>query len=170
MSCSERFAERDGVALACRDRPKDGSPVVPLHGPAGHAGEWDGLARVLSPGHRVVAVDQRGPGASEHPQEVSRAACVAYVMAVVEQLGLRRPVPAGRSPGGHTAVLAAAAHPLLVHCVAHLCSPFGEGGAGGEGLGRARRSAALKRVSTRPTCLSGQRRPVITDSPMTGRV
>lgn len=100
MSCSERFAERDGVALACRDRPKDGSPVVPLHGPAGHAGEWDGLARVLSPGRRVVAVDQRGPGASEHPQEVSRAACVAYVMAVVEQLGLRRPVrPAGPRAG-----------------------------------------------------------------------
>jgi pimeloyl-ACP methyl ester carboxylesterase len=86
--------------------------MVLLHGLAGHAGEWDALARRLSPRYRVVAVDQRGHGAGErHPQDVSRAAYVADVLAVVDQLALRRPVLVGQSLGGHTAMLAAAAHP-----------------------------------------------------------
>ncbi|MEV5149699.1 alpha/beta fold hydrolase, partial [Streptomyces sp. NPDC052727] len=71
---------RDGVRLACRDWGGSGSPIVLLHGLAGHAGEWDVLAQRLSSRYRVVAVDQRGHGASErHPRDVSRAAYVADV-------------------------------------------------------------------------------------------
>ncbi|MFJ9827060.1 alpha/beta fold hydrolase [Streptomyces sp. NPDC101160] len=83
-----------------------------LHGLAGHAGEWDTLARLLrADGHRVVALDQRGHGASERrPKDVSRAAYVADVIEVCEQLGLDRPVLVGQSYGGHAALLAAAAH------------------------------------------------------------
>jgi pimeloyl-ACP methyl ester carboxylesterase len=88
------------------------------HGLAGHAGEWDVPAERLSSRHRVVAVDQRGHGASErHPQDVSRAAYVADVIAVVDQLALRRPVLVGQSLGGHTAMLTAAAHPGLVRAL-----------------------------------------------------
>ncbi|GAA0594440.1 alpha/beta hydrolase [Streptomyces crystallinus] len=112
MSCSEVTVVRDGVRLSCRDWAGQGAPVVLLHGLAGHAGEWDGLARDLSPRHRVVAVDQRGHGASERqPREVTRAAYVADVIAVVDRLGLDRPVLVGQSLGGHTAMLTAAAHP-----------------------------------------------------------
>lgn len=114
MTWSERTVERDGVRLSCRDWGGSGTPVVLLHGLAGHAGEWDAVARDLSPRHRVVAVDQRGHGASERrPRNVSRAAYVADVVAVLEGLGLRRPVLVGQSLGGHTAMLAAAAHPGL---------------------------------------------------------
>jgi pimeloyl-ACP methyl ester carboxylesterase len=89
-----------------------------LHGLAGHAGEWDALARSLSSRYRVVAVDQRGHGSSErHPRDVSRAAYVADVIAVVDQLALRRPVLVGQSLGGHTAMLTAAAHPGLVRAL-----------------------------------------------------
>lgn len=89
-----------------------------LHGLAGHAGEWDVLARSLSSGYRVVAVDQRGHGASErHPRDVSRAAYVSDVLAVVDQLALQRPVLVGQSLGGHTAMLTAAAHPGLVRAL-----------------------------------------------------
>ncbi|NUT26972.1 MAG: alpha/beta hydrolase [Streptomyces sp.] len=106
---------RDGVRLVCRDWGGSGRPVVLLHGLAGHAGEWDALARRLSPRYRVVAVDQRGHGAAErHPGDVSRAAYVADVIAVAGQLALRRPVLVGQSLGGHTAMLTAAAHPGLV--------------------------------------------------------
>ncbi|MBO1332078.1 alpha/beta fold hydrolase [Streptomyces sp. VRA16 Mangrove soil] len=109
MTWTERVVVRDGVRLACRDWGGEGPPVVLLHGLAGHAGEWDGLAASLRHRHRVVAVDQRGHGASERlPGDVSRAAYVADVGAVTGRLGLDRPVLIGQSLGAHTALLAAA--------------------------------------------------------------
>lgn len=118
VSWSERVLVRDGVRLACRDWGRLGQSIVLLHGLAGYAGEWDVLAQSLSSRYRVVAVDQRGHGASErYPQDVSRAAYVADVTAVVDQLALRWPVLVGQSLGGHTAMLAAAAHPGLVRAL-----------------------------------------------------
>ncbi|GHG38832.1 alpha/beta fold hydrolase [Streptomyces zaomyceticus] len=115
FSWSERVVTRDGVRLACRDWGGSGPDVLLLHGLAGHAGEWDDTARLLrDSGHRVVALDQRGHGAGErHPGDVSRAAYVADVVAVVDELGLERPVLIGQSLGGSTALLTAAAHPGL---------------------------------------------------------
>ncbi|MFD7713177.1 alpha/beta fold hydrolase, partial [Streptomyces sp. NPDC059786] len=118
MTWAERTVERDGVRLVCRDRGGEGPPVVLLHGLAGHAGEWDAVAEVLGARYRLVAVDQRGHGASERrPHDTSRAAHVADVVAVVERLGLRRPVLMGQSLGGHTAMLTAAARPDLVRAL-----------------------------------------------------
>ncbi|MEU7291660.1 alpha/beta hydrolase [Streptomyces exfoliatus] len=115
FSPSERIVVRDGVRLRCHDWGGSGTDVLLLHGLAGHVGEWDALARLLrDSGHRVVALDQRGHGGSErHPGDVSRAAYVADAVAVVEELGLRRPVLVGQSLGGSTALLTAAAHPGL---------------------------------------------------------
>ncbi|GAA4936949.1 alpha/beta fold hydrolase [Streptomyces coeruleoprunus] len=118
MTWSERTVVRDGVRISCRDWGGVERPVVLLHGLAGHAGEWDAIARHLSPRHHVVAVDQRGHGSSErHPQDRSRAAYVADVIAVLDQLHLRQPVLIGQSLGGHTAMLTAAAHPDRVRAL-----------------------------------------------------
>ncbi|MFE7232328.1 alpha/beta fold hydrolase [Streptomyces sp. NPDC057596] len=118
MAWSERIVTRDGVRLVCRDWGGLGPPVVLLHGLAGHSGEWDATARRLSSRYRVVAVDQRGHGAGErHPRDLSRAAYVADVIAVADRLGLRQPVLAGQSLGGHTAMLTAAAHPDRVRAL-----------------------------------------------------
>ncbi|MEU2437197.1 alpha/beta hydrolase [Streptomyces rubradiris] len=118
MEWAERMVVRGGVRLVCRDGGGPGPAVVLLHGLAGHAGEWDALAERLSGRHRVVAIDQRGHGASErHPGDVSRAAFVADVVAVAARLGLERPVLVGQSLGGHTALLTAAAHPALVRAL-----------------------------------------------------
>ncbi|MGN5636564.1 alpha/beta fold hydrolase [Streptomyces sp. AC154] len=118
MSWSERTVTRDGVRLVCRDWGGPGQPAILLHGLAGHAGEWDAVARSLSPGLRIVAVDQRGHGAAERrPQDVSRAAYVSDVVAVADQLGLRQPVLIGQSLGAHTAMLTAAAHPARVRAL-----------------------------------------------------
>ncbi|MET9919627.1 alpha/beta hydrolase [Streptomyces sp. NPDC006435] len=118
MTWSERTVVRDGVRISCRDWGGTGTPVVLLHGLAGHSGEWDTIARHLRARHRVVAVDQRGHGGSERrPHDRSRAAYVADVVAVLDQLDLRRPVLVGQSLGGHTAMLTAAAHPGLVHAL-----------------------------------------------------
>ncbi|MFF0435191.1 alpha/beta fold hydrolase [Streptomyces sp. NPDC004327] len=103
---------RDGSRLSLRDWGGAGRPLLLLHGLAGHVGEWDALARLLrADGHRVVALDQRGHGASERrPKDVSRAAYVADIIEVCEQLGFEKPVLIGQSYGGHAALLAAGAH------------------------------------------------------------
>lgn len=118
VAWSERVVVRDAVRIVCRDWGGSGQPIVLLHGLAGHAGEWDPICQRLSPRYRVIAIDQRGHGASErHPQDLSRAAYVADVIAVTDQLALRRPVLVGQSLGGHTAMLAAAAQPELVRAL-----------------------------------------------------
>ena len=118
MPWTERLVERDGVRLVCRDWGGDGPAVLLLHGLAGHAGEWDALAEPLRASHRVVAVDQRGHGASDRlPADVSRDAYVADVVAVVERLGLAPVVLVGQSLGGHTAILTAARHPEAVRAL-----------------------------------------------------
>jgi pimeloyl-ACP methyl ester carboxylesterase len=81
----ERTVLSGGVRLAVHDHGGTGRPVVLLHGLAGHSGEWDATAAWMSERHRVIAVDQRGQGASErHPADVSRAAYTADVIAVIE--------------------------------------------------------------------------------------
>ncbi|MGC0334107.1 pimeloyl-ACP methyl ester carboxylesterase [Streptomyces sp. SAI-170] len=102
-----------------------------LHGLAGQSGEWDAVAERLSPGFRVVALDQRGHGASELlPEDVSRAAYVEDVVAVARALRLDAPVLVGQSMGGNAALLTAAAHPRLVRGVVLV-----EAGAGGPSPG-----------------------------------
>ncbi|MGO4635285.1 alpha/beta fold hydrolase [Streptomyces sp. 2RAF24] len=124
---TEHVLVRDGVRLSCRDWGREGGrdgsggsarSLLLLHGLAGHAGEWDALARLLrADGHRVVALDQRGHGASERqPADTSRAAYVADIIAVLDDPGLglaggpggRPPVLVGQSYGGHAAFLTAA--------------------------------------------------------------
>ncbi|MFF1544685.1 alpha/beta fold hydrolase [Streptomyces sp. NPDC058291] len=111
----------DGTTLAYSDHePPAGlapaTPVLLLHGLAGHLGEWDDLtARLLADGHRVVRHDARGHGASTRtPPDMTRAAAVRDVVALMEALALPPAVLLGQSLGGLTALLTAAAHPSRV--------------------------------------------------------
>jgi pimeloyl-ACP methyl ester carboxylesterase len=68
--------------------------------------------------YRVVALDQRGHGASERrPADVSCAAYAADVAAVIGALELAGAVLVGQSMGGAIAMLTAAAHPDLVRAL-----------------------------------------------------
>jgi pimeloyl-ACP methyl ester carboxylesterase len=108
-------ASRGGVALWCRDLPGRGLPVLLLHGLAGYAREWDETVSWLGASHRVVAVEQRGHGRSQHrPGDVSRDAFVGDAVHWVEQLGLAPAVVVGQSLGGHTGFLLASRRPDLV--------------------------------------------------------
>lgn len=126
--------ERDGVSLSVLDTgvPAGAGPVpclLLLHGLGGCALEWSGVADLLAERARVVAFDSRGHGDStRQPEDLSRAAHVADVIAVVDDLALGPVVLAGQSCGGHTALMAAAARPESVSRLVLL-----EGGVGGEG-------------------------------------
>ncbi len=114
----ERTVVSDGVRLVVHDFGGFGAPVVLLHGLAGHSGEWDATVEWMREQYRVVAVDQRGHGASERrPADVSRAAYVGDVVTVIGELGLEDAILVGQSLGGHTAMLVAAAHPDLVRAL-----------------------------------------------------
>lgn len=119
----------NGVDLQVIDSGGDLPTVMLLHGLAGHAEEWDEVARCLTARHRVIAFDQRGQGRStRRPADLSRQAHVDDVVGVAHARGVQRLVLVGQSMGAHTALLTAAQHPDLVERLVLI-----EGGVGGEG-------------------------------------
>ena len=89
------------VSLSAIDFGGMGPLVVLLHGLAGYAGEWAESASWLRERHRVVALDQRGHGASTRvPPTVAPGAFVEDVVAWLDALGPRaRASSASRSAG-----------------------------------------------------------------------
>jgi pimeloyl-ACP methyl ester carboxylesterase len=99
---------------AAAPAPKQPAFVL-VHGLASNARMWDGVAaRLATDGHRSVAVDLRGHGGSDKPDDGYEMERVATdVRAVVDALGLERPVLVGQSWGGNVVVEVAAAWPEL---------------------------------------------------------
>lgn len=126
MEFTERVIRTDGAEIAAAEAG-EGPAVFVLHGLAGSRDEFIPTAEALGD-HRVVLVDLRGHGRStRHPVDLSRAAFVADVVAVIESLDAAPVVLVGQSMGAHTAMLVAAARPDLVDGLVLL-----EGGVGGE--------------------------------------
>ncbi|MDG4823211.1 alpha/beta fold hydrolase [Asanoa sp. WMMD1127] len=106
---------RGDTTLAYADPGGPAPPMVLLHGLAGHRGEWDAVTAALAGQARAVTLDQRGHGASTaRPGDVSRAAFVADVVALIAHLRLPPVVLVGQSMGGAVALRAAAGRPDLV--------------------------------------------------------
>jgi len=123
---TESIPVADGVELvvdrwapaAVEDPPGTGSTVdfLLVHGLASNARMWDGVAESLTArGHRAWTVDLRGHGRSSKPDGPYDVPTVAEdLAALVECLGLDRPVVAGQSWGGNVVLELAARHPDLV--------------------------------------------------------
>jgi pimeloyl-ACP methyl ester carboxylesterase len=111
-----REIANDEVRLSYLDNDGDGPVVVALHGLAGTGDEFIATAAAVGGSYRFVLPDLRGHGNStRRPADVSRAAFVNDVAAVIRRLSPDRPVTlVGQSMGGHTAILAAASFPDLV--------------------------------------------------------
>jgi pimeloyl-ACP methyl ester carboxylesterase len=116
---SERVA-LPGVELQINRWDGERRPFVLVHGLASNARLWDGVAEHLhEAGHAVVAVDQRGHGRSAKPDTgYGTGSIVQDLLALVETLGLRRPVLAGQSWGANVVLEAAAFAPDEVAAVA----------------------------------------------------
>jgi pimeloyl-ACP methyl ester carboxylesterase len=97
-----------------------GAEFLLVHGLASNLRLWDGVAAALAGrGYPVAAIDQRGHGRSDKPDDGYDFATVAGDVAlVVEALGWDRPVVAGQSWGGNVVLEVAARHPSAVRGVA----------------------------------------------------
>ena len=102
---AETFVERGGVRLAVEDSG-DGTPVVLLHGlTASRRYVVMGSSLLERSGHRVVTYDARGHGRSS---PAAQRTAYGYedlqddLEAVIDALGVERPVLAGASMGAHT--------------------------------------------------------------------
>jgi pimeloyl-ACP methyl ester carboxylesterase len=110
---TDRAVPGDGIRLHARDWGGSGQAVVLLHGLASNARIWDGVApRLTGAGLRVVALDQRGHGASDQPATgYDFGTLVRDLDAALADLGLERPLLVGHSWGANVALQRAADRP-----------------------------------------------------------
>jgi pimeloyl-ACP methyl ester carboxylesterase len=102
------------VLTRALDSPR--SPVLLVHGLASNARLWDGVAeRLAAAGHPVAAVDQRGHGQSDKPDDGYDFATLTddllAVLAALDWHGDRTPWVAGQSWGANVVLELAARHP-----------------------------------------------------------
>jgi pimeloyl-ACP methyl ester carboxylesterase len=110
----------------------DGPPVVLLHGlTATHRYVVMGSTALRRAGHRVIAYDARGHGASAPADAYGYPDLAADLTALMDRLGLERAVLAGASMGAHTAIRVALDTPervaglVVITPAAHPGSPPG---------------------------------------------
>ncbi|MFF1560725.1 alpha/beta fold hydrolase [Streptomyces sp. NPDC058279] len=106
-----------GRRLSYVDYGGRGQPLLALHGHFGEARTFAGLAAEVSPGRRVIALDQRGHGRSERPSDFSRDGYIGDAATFLDLLGIRDAVVLGHSLGGVNAYQLAARHPGLVRAL-----------------------------------------------------
>lgn len=92
-----------GLELSVREWPGEKLPFLLVHGLASNARTWDHVAAYLNEmGHRAFAVDQRGHGLSDKPDEgYGFDETTSDLRALIDALGLQRVVLAGQSWGGN---------------------------------------------------------------------
>jgi esterase len=115
----ERFVKANGQTIHYLDWGGSGQPIVLLHGLRDQAHEWDVVAPLLRPLGRILALDQRGHGASSCPPTgYDPADFAADLAAFCTVLALPACAIVGHSLGGRTAYLYAADHPDQVTALA----------------------------------------------------
>ena len=114
-STREGGIELNGAEFRYRETGDRSCPaLIVLHGLGEDARDWDGVARALSGCYRVLALDQRGHGQSEHTNEYSFELMRDDLQEFVDVLGLERFALMGHSMGGLVALLFAEEWPERV--------------------------------------------------------
>ncbi len=122
-----RITVRDGLSLHVLEWRPERQPVSPpfvlVHGLASNARTWDGVAMALiAAGHPAWAVDLRGHGGSDKPDEGYDVPTVAEDVCLLldhlaEEAGLGAALLAGQSWGGNVVLEAAARCPARLVAV-----------------------------------------------------
>ncbi len=112
-----RGFEHDGLTLSYLDSGGRKPLILALHALWMEARSFEDFARSM-PEWRVVSLDQRGHGLSDHASDYSREAFVDDIAALLDHLGAREPaVLIGNSLGGTNAFVFAARHPERVRAL-----------------------------------------------------
>jgi pimeloyl-ACP methyl ester carboxylesterase len=103
-------AALDGITLHTLQRGDPDRPaLVLLHGGGANAHWWDAVAPGLAERFHVVALDFRGHGDSDHPDERAPGSFQRDLEALLDHLGDPGAMLVGHSMGGHVALAHAAA-------------------------------------------------------------
>ena len=106
------YIDLRGVTFHYRDWGGQGRDLLLLHGLASNARFWNLAAPHLVEDFRVLALDQRGHGASGKPKDgYDFPEVAADVAAFIQAMGLRNPILVGHSWGGNVVVQVAADYP-----------------------------------------------------------
>ncbi len=118
-------AQVNGISLSYREWPGEGRAVICLPSFAAHKGSFDRLGAALSSTYRVIALDLRGRGDSDKPEEgYGFAYHVSDILALTQQLGIERFSIVGHSFGATVGTYLASIRPSVVEAIVLL-----EGGA-----------------------------------------
>jgi pimeloyl-ACP methyl ester carboxylesterase len=118
------YLNRDGVALYYEEAGSGGPPLVLVHGFAGELSHLAPQFDYFRRDRRVVAVDRRGHGRSDKPEQAYSIGAFADDLAwTCHELGLYRPVVVVHSQGG-LALELTARYPDLVGALVTLDAPF----------------------------------------------
>ena len=101
----------DGLTLSYLDSGGNGQPLIALHAHWMEAVTYTQLTDALWPDCRVIALDQRGHGHSDHALSYTREDYVGDVLALFEHLQIDKASLLGNSLGGVNAYQFAAKYP-----------------------------------------------------------
>jgi len=123
-AASRRSFSVNGLTLRALGWGSPGRPgLCFLHGGSAHAHWFDGVAPAFADRFEVIALDQRGHGASDWPPSSADGAAYATesfasdLLGVMDALGWTEMTLCGHSMGGHNAMAFAAWHPDRVRAL-----------------------------------------------------
>lgn len=106
------------LSLSYREWPGELGPLICIPSLAGHKGTFDNLAKRLSPDYHLYALDLRGRGDSDKPEDgYGFAYHTRDILAFVDTLGIDTFGIIGHSYGATVGVYLASIRPLRVNCL-----------------------------------------------------
>jgi pimeloyl-ACP methyl ester carboxylesterase len=107
-----KTANRDGVTLRYLDTGSGEPALVFIHGWCCNQSMWHDQIEAFAPKQRIIAIDLRGHGESDKPdQDYDISGFADDVAWLIKKIGLDRPVLIGHSMGGVTALTLLREHP-----------------------------------------------------------
>ena len=108
----------DGVQIQLAEWEGEGKDVLCIHGITANCRCWDVIAAAASPEHRIIAMDLRGRGHSESPSSgYSIERHCRDIVAVLDEVGIKRAVIMGHSLGAFISVVFGATYPDRVDSI-----------------------------------------------------